>query len=116
MLAHDPRMYLTSAPLIPASFTWLSVGRVVVQRAANKRPSLDRRSGDADARTDVDAALDGLNTVPLLSSLPQVHSLCRHPGQPRTAVMSRRLAVVMGGHHIAANESQTCLQPSGPKL
>jgi len=45
----------------------------VVQRAANNRPSLDRRSADEDARTDVDAALDGLNTVPLLSSLPQVH-------------------------------------------
>ena len=70
-------MYILSTP------TRLSAHRAaadpstghVAQRAADKRASLDHRSGDVGARSDVDAALDGLNTVPLLSSLPQVHFL-----------------------------------------
>ena len=33
----------------------------------------DGRSTDADARSDIDAALDALNTVPLLSSVSQVN-------------------------------------------
>ena len=72
---------------------WPHCGPGGVQRAANKRPSLDRRSGDVDARTDVDAALDGLNTVPLLSSLPQVQSVCRHPQQPQGRTVKRTAAV-----------------------
>jgi hypothetical protein len=69
-----PVQLIDNDPVLPH---WTCDSHHVQRSAAGGRASLDRRSADAGARSDVDAALDALNTVPLLSSVSQVTQRAR---------------------------------------